>query len=86
MKKEFIKKMIKAEILRYQAIKEILPEHVKGRVNSFEKDAEKLLKDIAYELVAENFLGQNSSNQTTTDTAGISEAEKSVKRVQVDFN
>lgn len=49
MNKEFIKKMIKAEALRYSAIKEILPEGLKKRVDNFEKDAISILKDVAFE-------------------------------------
>lgn len=86
MNKEFVKKMIKAEILRYQAIKEILPDNVKVRVDSLEKDAGKLLKDIALEFVTENLFGQDSSSQSSMDTTSKSEGNKSVKRVQVDFN
>ncbi len=86
MNKEFIKKMIESEILRYQAIKEILPKNVKDRVHCLEKDAGKLLKDIALELVTENLFRQDNSNQSSTDTIYKSEEKKSVKRVQVDFN
>ncbi len=86
MNKEFVKKMIKAEILRYQAIKEILPDNVKVRVDSLEKDAGKLLKDIALELVTENLFRQDNSSQSTMDKTSKPEENKSVKRVQVDFN
>ncbi len=86
MNKEFIKKMIKAEILRYQAIKGILPDNVKNRVHSLEKDAGKLLKDIALEFVTEDLFRQDNSDQSTTDTIYKSEGKKSVKRVQVDYN
>ncbi len=86
MNKEFIKKMIKSEILRYQAIKEILPDNVKDGIDSFEKDVGKLLKDIALELVTENLIGQDNSIQSASNKTYKSEEKKSVKRVQVDFN
>jgi len=86
MNKEFLKKMIKAETLRYQAIKEILPNSVKDKMDTLEKDAVKILKDIAYELISENIFEQDNSNQTTSDTVCKVDGKKSVKPVQVDFN
>lgn len=53
MNKQFIKKMIKAEALRYSAVKEILPDEIKKRVDNFEKEALDVLKDIAFEAVEE---------------------------------
>ncbi|KOF58264.1 hypothetical protein AGR56_00080 [Clostridium sp. DMHC 10] len=53
MNKEFIKKIIKAEALRYSAIKEILPDGLKKKIDDFEKDALNVLKDIAFESLDE---------------------------------
>ena len=39
MNKEFAKKMIKAKRLEYEAIKEVMPEGLKSRIDSFEKEA-----------------------------------------------
>ncbi len=78
MNKEFIKKMIQAEILRYEAIKEILPESLKSRVETLEKDAGNFIQELALEIVTENNFKSKSS--------GSAENKKSAKRVQVEFN
>lgn len=53
MNKEFVKKMIKAEMLRYSAIKEIMPEAIKGRIDKFEKEAAGVLKEVVFEAFEE---------------------------------
>lgn len=53
MNKEFIKKMIKSEMLRYSAIKEIMPEAIKGRIDNFEKEAASVLKEVVFEAFEE---------------------------------
>ncbi|MDP4089488.1 MAG: hypothetical protein Q8930_09500 [Bacillota bacterium] len=74
MYREFIKKMVKAQILQYEAVKEILPEAVKRRVDNFEKGVVNLLKDVALEVVRENNMG-------------IEQPEKrESKKVNVDFS
>lgn len=72
--KEFVKKMIKAERLRYEAFKEILPDSLRDKVDNFERDAVNFLKDIAIEIVSED-LGGNRE--------GI---KKETKKVEVDFS
>lgn len=74
MNKEFIKKMIKAEKLKYEAIKEIMPENLKIKVAQFEKDAFNLLKDIALELIKEDVEEESCAVKKTT------------KKVNVDFS
>jgi hypothetical protein len=86
MNKEFVKKLIQSEILRYQAIKEVLPQGLKDRVDGLEKGAGDLLKEIALEIVAENLSGQGNCNKSSQKTSEQPEGQKSVKRVQVDFN
>lgn len=86
MNKEFVKKMIKAEMLRYQAIKEILPEGMKKSIETLEKDAGNLLKDIALDIISENFTGQDNSKRPGQNTVSGTGDRKNVKRVQVDFN
>ena len=54
MNKEFVKKMIIAERLRYEAVKEILPDNLRKRVDIFEKGALSFLKDIALEIIKED--------------------------------
>ncbi|MFL0252502.1 hypothetical protein ACJDT4_18990 [Clostridium neuense] len=53
MNKEFVKKMLKAEMLRYSAIKEIMPEAIKDRIDKFEKEASGVLKEVAFEAFEE---------------------------------
>lgn len=72
MNKEFIKKMIKAERLKCEAIKEILPDKVKEKADAFERDAFMLIKDIAVEIINEN---EESC-----------ESKKNIKKVDVDFS
>lgn len=72
MNKEFIKKMIKAETLKYEALKEILPEKVKKRVDDIEKEAFSLIKDIAIYMVQEE--------------KEEKEEKRTTKKVEVDFS
>lgn len=74
MEKEFIKKMIKAEILRYEAIKEILPDRAKKHIDAIEKDAVEVIKDFALEIIKDN----TSSKEQQT--------KKEIKKVNVDFS
>lgn len=53
MNKEFVKKMIKAEMLKYSAIKDIMPEAIKGRIDNFEKEAAGVLKEAIFEAFEE---------------------------------
>jgi len=71
MNKEFVKKMIKAEKYKYEAIKEILPQDLRKKVDEFEKDAFNLLKDVALEIMREDV-----EEETGT---------KVIKKVNVDF-
>lgn len=74
MNKEFIKKILKAEKLKYEAIKEILPDSLRDKVNSLEKDAFNLLKDVALEMIKEDVKEQNCTDKKMT------------KKVTVDFS
>lgn len=58
MNKEFVKKMIKAEMLKYSAIKEIMPEAIKGRIDNFEKEAASVLKEAIFEAFEEKSEGE----------------------------
>ena len=73
MNKEIIEKLIKIEKLKYEVIKDILPENFLNRLNDFEKEATKVIKDIALDLIKE------SSEKAKEDS------EKESKRVKVDF-
>lgn len=78
MNKEFIKKMIKAEILRYEAIKEILPDSLKDRVTNFEKNAAELMKELALDFISDS-TGMESHSQSSGEG-------KKTKKVEVDFS
>lgn len=82
MNKEFVKKMIKAKRLEYEAIKEIMPDGLKNRVDSFEKEAFTLLKDLAIEILTENANEKGKGN-----SEGDSNKDgKNVKKINVNFN
>ena len=51
MNKEFVRKIIKAKKLEYEALKEIMPESITSRITSVENEAISLIKDIALELI-----------------------------------
>jgi hypothetical protein len=72
--REFVKKLIKAEILKYEAFKEILPDELKKKVNCFEKEAVVFLKDIALEMIKENI---------SEDCEG---SKRETKKIKVDFS
>ena len=74
MNKEFIKKIIKAEKLKYEAIKEIMPDNLKVKVEQFEKDAFNLIKDIALEMIKEDVHEENCDVKKTT------------QKIKVDFS
>ena len=74
MNKEFVKKIIKAEKLKYEAIKEIMPDNLKLKVEQFEKEAFNLLKDVALEIIKENI------------NVDSYEEKKTTKKVNVDFS
>lgn len=82
MNKEFAKKMIKAKRLEYEAIKEVMPEVFKNRIDSFEKEAFTFIKDIAIEILAEDVNDKvkcNSENNSNKDS-------KNIKKISVDFD
>ncbi len=73
MNKKFIKSMIKSEILKYDALKEILPEDVKTKFERFEKEVISVMKDIAIEIVTDNSNKDEGAEK------------KEVRKVSVDF-
>jgi len=73
MYKEIIKKFIKIEKLKYEIIKDILPEKVLSGLNKFENEAAIVLRDIVLDII-------NEPSQK-----GEEETKKEVKKVKVDF-
>lgn len=61
--KEFVKKMIKAKKLEYEAIKEVLPEEIKEKVDNLEIEAMDIIKDIAIEILKEENVKNTEENK-----------------------
>lgn len=80
MNKEFIKKMMQAKKLGYEALKEIMPEEMKNRVDSIEKEVFDLLKDIAVEMI------KDDADDKADKTGRSDKADKRTKKVNVEFN
>jgi hypothetical protein len=74
MNKEVVKKMIQIEKLRYEVLKDILPEKALQKLNNFEKEAFSLIKEIVLELMEEEHLEKTEE-----------EVKKEVKKVKVNF-
>lgn len=73
MNREFMKKIIKAKRLEYEALKEIMPDKLKSKVSNFEDEVVIFFKDLALEMIKEE-----SSVKRESET-------KSVKKISVDF-
>ena len=73
MNSEIIKKLIKIERLKYEVIKDILPEKALHKLNKFENEAVTVIRDIAFEFMQEFC-------EKTED-----EPKKETKKVKVDF-
>ncbi|HIG0361764.1 hypothetical protein [Clostridium sporogenes] len=73
MNKNFIKKMIKAKKLEYEAVQELMPNGLKSRINNMEKEVFNLLKDLSLELLKDEQLEKMETNT------------KQVKKIGVDF-
>ena len=82
MNKEFAKKMIKAKRLEYEAIKEIIPEHFKDRIDTFEKEAFSFIKDLAIEILSEDVHEKSKCNSDDN----CNKDSKNVKKISIDFN
>ena len=83
MNKEFVKKMIKAKRLEYEAIKEIMPESIKNRIDYFQKDAFNLIKEVTIEMVKDD-MNEKSNKENKCDIDN--KDSKSVKKINVNFN
>ncbi|EPY2305929.1 hypothetical protein ACXATD_001574 [Clostridium sporogenes] len=73
MNKNFIKKIIKAKKLEYEAVQELMPKSLKSKISNMEKEVLKLLKDLSLELLKDEELEKRESNN------------KQVKKIGVDF-
>ena len=83
MNKEFVKKMIKAKRLEYEAIKEIMPNDIRNRIDAFQKDAFNLIKEVTIEMVKDD-MNEKSNKENKCDIDN--KDSKSVKKINVNFN
>lgn len=82
MNKEFVKKIMKAKKLEYEAIMEIMPDKIKKRAEKFEKDARDLSKEIILEFIKDQeFMKSSKSENNKTDEKN----KKNIKKVKVEF-
>ena len=82
MNKEFVKKIIKAKRLEYEAIMEIMPDTVKKRAEKFQKDAVDLSKEIILDFIKdEEFMNSKKSEDNEKDE----NFKKNIKKVKVEF-
>lgn len=82
MNKEFVKKIIKAKRLEYEAILEIMPESMKTRVAKLEKETIELGKEIIWDLIKdEEFMADKKSGNSKNDE----NLKKNIKKVKVKF-
>jgi len=92
MNKVFMKKIMQAKKLEYEALKEIMPEKMKTRIDSFGKEAFELIKDIAFEMIKEDIDEKNDTTDKSDPDYNNESASKSktvykrTKKVSIDFN
>lgn len=83
MNKEFVKKMIKAKALEYEAFhelfKEYAPQPVVDRVNRRADDIKDILKETVFEMMSDRGRGEDVSKGKEA-----SDSKKS-KKINVDF-
>lgn len=82
MNKEFAKRMIKTKRLEYEAIKEVMPESLRDRIDTFEKEVFSLIKDLAIEILSEDAHEKSKCNSDDN----CNKDSKNVKKISVDFN
>lgn len=69
----FLSKIIKAKRLEYEALKEIMPNGIRSKVDSFEKAAFNIAKGIAIEIIKEE------------TTSVPNQDKKVIKKIGIDF-
>lgn len=73
MNGKIIRKLIRIERLKYEVIKDVLPEKILHKLKNFEKEAIILIKDIGLDLMKE------SCEKAEEGT------KQEIKKVKVDF-
>ncbi len=71
MNKEFMKKMMKAKKLEYEAIKEVMPDRLKSKISNIEEEALNLLKDLALDLLKDEALEKRESGTKRVKKIGV---------------
>lgn len=77
MNKSFVKKIIKAKVLEYEAIKELIPKSIQNKMEFIENELVDTFKDIALEILMEE-----KTNNKETDLSD----KRKAKKVSVEFN
>ena len=86
MNKEFVKKMVKTKRLEYEAIKEIMPEDIRNRIDAFQKHAFNFIKEVAIEILKDDMNEKsNKENKCDIDNKDNTDS-KGVKKINVNFN
>ncbi|MBU5317295.1 hypothetical protein KQI30_13645 [Clostridium bornimense] len=70
MNKEFVKKMLQAKKLEYEALEEILPDCIKEKRSRVVSDIKDIIRDVIIEDITEDKSTKN----------------REVKKVNIDFN
>ena len=77
MNKNFIIKMIKAKKLEYEALKELMPDQMRERIETAEDVAKKEIKELLFEYMKE----ERNSKEEEDGEKNTSKA----KKVKVEF-
>lgn len=85
MNSEFMKKMLKAELIRYEAIKGILPDRIKTHVDTLESEAVSVIKEFALEMIKDN-MSNKACADDSSDANNDAKVKKEAKKVNVDFS
>ncbi|MBP3888313.1 MAG: hypothetical protein J6F30_11835 [Cellulosilyticum sp.] len=84
MNKSFVKKLVKAKLLEYEAIKEILGDKMPESLKEMAKELEKDVMDIAKEIIWEK-MSEGNAEQTTTNNKENTNSKAKVNKVDIQF-
>ena len=95
MNKSVVKKLVKAKLLEYDALKEVLEEHMPESIKEKAKDLEKEVMGIAKEIVWEHIMDKNYEQSETAEENDLSDEgmhhktqatnQSKVQKVKVQF-
>lgn len=75
MNKVFISKMLRAERLKYEAFKEIMPDSIRKKADNFENEAIDFVKDLVIEISKEDAEDVKASDQKKTKKINVNFSE-----------